>query len=241
MTNNAIVSNHVQNTNTHSIRPILDNDKLTRTNFLDWYRNLRIVLKKYVLDGPVPDPPASNTSKAIKDAWSKHFDDATEVTCLMLATMIPELQKTFEFQPAYEMMGQLKQMFQIQSKQERYETITSFISCKMQEGTPVSNHVLKMKAYVEQLSRLVFTISDELETDIILHSLPKSFNQLVLNVNMNNWEKSISKLHRMLKTADTHIPSKGNPIFNDLGGKDQETKPQRKGNYERKGKGANEK
>ncbi|KAI3813961.1 hypothetical protein L1987_18697 [Smallanthus sonchifolius] len=63
----------------------------------------------------------------------------------------------------------------------------------MQEGTPIGSHVLKMKAYVEQLSRLGFPISDELATDIILQSLPKTFNQFVMKFNMNNWEKSISK------------------------------------------------
>ena len=40
----------------------------TGTNFLDWYRNLRIVLKQerkeHVLDQPVPDEPAANAPKA---------------------------------------------------------------------------------------------------------------------------------------------------------------------------------
>ena len=47
-----------------SLRSILEKDKLNRTKFLDWYRNLRIVLKQerkeYILDQPVPDEPAAN-------------------------------------------------------------------------------------------------------------------------------------------------------------------------------------
>ena len=55
-------------TSNMSLRSILEKDKLNRTNFLDWYRNLRIVLqqerKKYILDQPVPDEPAANAPKA---------------------------------------------------------------------------------------------------------------------------------------------------------------------------------
>ena len=48
--------------NTLSLRSVLEKDKLSRTNFLDWYRNLRIVLKHekklYVLEQPIPYQPA---------------------------------------------------------------------------------------------------------------------------------------------------------------------------------------
>ena len=55
-------------TSNMSLRSILEKDKLNRTNFLDWYKNLRIVLKQegkeYILDQPIPDEPAANTPKA---------------------------------------------------------------------------------------------------------------------------------------------------------------------------------
>ena len=45
-----------------SLPSIIEKDKLNGTNFLDWYRNLRIVLKQerkeYILDQPVLDEPA---------------------------------------------------------------------------------------------------------------------------------------------------------------------------------------
>ena len=52
---------------TMSLRSILENDKLNGTNFLDWYRNLRIVLrqerKEYILDQPIPEEPAANAPR----------------------------------------------------------------------------------------------------------------------------------------------------------------------------------
>ena len=71
-----------------SLQSILEKDKLNGTNFLDWYKNLRIVLKEerkeYILDQPVPYEPAANAPKAQKDAHSKHLNDSIIVTCLML-------------------------------------------------------------------------------------------------------------------------------------------------------------
>ena len=51
-----------------SQRSIFEKDKLNGTNFLDWYKNIRIILKQErkesILDQPVPDEPAANAPKA---------------------------------------------------------------------------------------------------------------------------------------------------------------------------------
>ncbi|XP_071694735.1 uncharacterized protein [Rutidosis leptorrhynchoides] len=218
-----------------SLRSVLEKEKLNDTNFLDWYRNLRIVLKvekkSYILDGPVPEEPPANATKSIRDAWTKHTDDSTEVACLMLATMIPDLQKDLEHHDAFEMLKQLKEMFQQQARQQRFETVRALHACKMTEGTSVSSYVLKMKSYIDQLERLGSSIGPELAIDLILNSLPKSYDQFVLNYNMNNLEKSISELHLMLKTTEKNIPSKTSKVLMIREGKIK--KPQAKG----KGKG----
>ncbi|KAI5438121.1 hypothetical protein KIW84_024023 [Lathyrus oleraceus] len=77
------------NTSNNILRSILDKEKLSGTNFLDWHRNLRIVLKHdrklYVLEKPVSEEePPSSAPKAERDAYKKHVDDANETACLML-------------------------------------------------------------------------------------------------------------------------------------------------------------
>ncbi|KAI5426663.1 hypothetical protein KIW84_032190 [Lathyrus oleraceus] len=84
------------NTSMNILRSILDKEKLSGTNFLDWHRNPRIVLKHdkklYVLEKPVPEEePPSSAPKAERDSYEKHVDDANETACLMLATMNSEL------------------------------------------------------------------------------------------------------------------------------------------------------
>ena len=70
-------------TPTMSLRSILEKDKLNGTNFLDWYRNLRIVLKQerkeYILDQPMLEEPAANAPRAQKDAYSKHCNSWLDV------------------------------------------------------------------------------------------------------------------------------------------------------------------
>ena len=200
---------------------------------------MRIVLKQerklYVLDEPLPKEPADNAPRAEKNAYEKHHNDSIDVACLMLATMSFELQNDLENMEAYDMIFNLKEMFQQQARQERYETTKALHSCKMAEGTSVSAHVLKMKGYIEHLDRLGFPLSQELATDLILNSLPDSYGQFVMNYNMNEMEKSISELHTMLKTAEQDIKSKPGHVLMVQNGKGFKGKG--KGKSKGKGKG----
>ena len=74
------------------------------------------------MDEPLPEEPADNASRAEKNAYEKHHNDSIDVACLMLATMSSELHKDLENVEAYDMILNLKKMFQQQARQERYET-----------------------------------------------------------------------------------------------------------------------
>ena len=110
------MANNNNNNSTMSLRSVLEKDKLTGTNFLDRFRNLRIVLKQerklYVLDEPLPEEPVDNAPRAEKNAYEKHHNDSIDVACLMIATMSSKLQKDLENMEAYNMIFNLKEMFQ---------------------------------------------------------------------------------------------------------------------------------
>ncbi|KAK8509013.1 hypothetical protein V6N12_016857 [Hibiscus sabdariffa] len=199
--------------NTISLRSLLEKEKLNGINFLDWFRNLRIVLKQerkeYVIEETVPNDPGPNASRADKDKFKKHMDDMLDVGCLMLATMTPELQKQHEDMVAYEMIQNLKEIYEGQARQERYETSKALFQCKMSEGSPVGAHVIKMMGYIQTLEKLGFALNDELAVDVVLQSLPDSFNQFVLNFNMNEIKKTLPQLHGMLRTAEGNMKKGG--------------------------------
>ncbi|KAJ0556119.1 hypothetical protein HanIR_Chr07g0310081 [Helianthus annuus] len=194
-----------------SLRTILEKDRLNHNNFMDWFRNLRIVLKQekisYVLDDPIPDQPDEEDVEAYND-WVKYTEDSMQALCLMLGTMIPEIQKDFEHHGAYDMITQLKEMFLQQARVERFETVRALHACRMEETQSVSSYVLKMKSHIDRLERLNCLVSKELATDLILNSLTKKFESFVMNYNMNGWDKSIGELHAMLKTAEAGMGKK---------------------------------
>ncbi|KAK9009135.1 hypothetical protein V6N11_080604 [Hibiscus sabdariffa] len=47
----------------------------------------------------------------------------------------------------------------------------------MSEGSPVGAHVIKIMGYIQTLEKLGFALNDELAIDVVLQSLPDSFNQ----------------------------------------------------------------
>ncbi|XP_076888707.1 uncharacterized protein LOC143539212 [Bidens hawaiensis] len=150
--------------------------------------------KLYVLDGPVPLEPENNTIAGRK-VLEKHNDDPTKFACIILDTMSSELVKGLEDLGAYEMIEQLKGMFQKQVRQERFDTMKQLISYKMERRSLVSAHVVKMNGYIDQLKKLYWPMSDEMAADFILNSLPGSYDQCVMNFNMNAWVRTVSELH----------------------------------------------
>ena len=88
------------NTQSFSLRSVLEKDKLNGTNYADWIRNLRIVLraekKEDVLDTPLPEEPAEDAPAEKKTAYRKTCDNNLEISCLMLTCMEPGIQMQFE-------------------------------------------------------------------------------------------------------------------------------------------------
>ena len=199
------------------MRSVLEKEKLNGTNFIDWYRNLRIVLrqekKEYVLEQPYPNDLPDNASNADRTAYEKHCDDSVNVSCLMLATMSPDLQKQYEHTDAYHMIGGLRGMFENQARVERYNISKSLFSCRLAEGSPVSPHVIKMIGYIETLDRLGSEIHDDIAVDVILQSLPPSYEPFIMNFQMNGMEKLLFELHGMLKTAEESIKKSTNHVM----------------------------
>ncbi|KAL4291726.1 hypothetical protein GQ457_14G020970 [Hibiscus cannabinus] len=127
--------------------------------------------KEYVIEEFVPNDPGANAPRADKDKFNKHMDDMLDVGCHMLATMTPELQKQHEDMVAYEMIQNLKEIYEGKARQERYETSKALFQCKMSEGSPMGAHVIKMMGYIQTLEKLGFALNDELTLPQLLGML----------------------------------------------------------------------
>ncbi|GKB96549.1 retrotransposon protein, putative, ty1-copia subclass, partial [Tanacetum coccineum] len=191
---------------------MFEREKLSGNNFNDWFRQLKLVLrvekKIYVIEQPIPPAPAPDSVANVLAEWSAVYDAHNEVTCLMLGSMTPELHRQFENSSPYEMLQELKSMFEKQAGVERFDLIQTFHACKQEEGKPVGQYVLKMKGYVKQLERLGYVLPQDLGVGLILNGLTCDFAGFMRNYNMHNMGKTIGELHALLIEYEKGLPKK---------------------------------
>ena len=112
----------------------LEKDKLKDdgSNYMDWVRNLRIILiaaqKNYVLEAPLGARPTADATDDVKNVWQAPSDDYLIVQCDMLYGLESVLQRRFERHGPYEMFQELKLIFQANTRVERYEVSNKFYS-----------------------------------------------------------------------------------------------------------------
>ncbi|CAD6261416.1 unnamed protein product [Miscanthus lutarioriparius] len=149
--------------------------KLNGTNYADWIRNLRIVLraekKEEILDTPLPEEPTDNAPAAEKNAYKRACDADLET----------------------------------QARTKRFNVSKAFAETKLAKGAAVGPHVIKMVGYTQRLEKLGFPIGPELATYFILASFPPSYGNFVVNYHMHGVEKGLNELCGMLKTAEADI------------------------------------
>ena len=103
------------------------------------------------------------------------------------------------------MFQELKLTFQENARVERYEVSNKFYSCKTEENSFVSEHILGMSGYHNHLTQLGVNLPDDTVIDRVRQSLPPSYKGFVLNYNMQGMEKTIPELFVMLKVAEVEI------------------------------------
>ncbi|GKD69891.1 hypothetical protein Tco_1323981, partial [Tanacetum coccineum] len=117
---------------------MLEREKLSGTNFNDWFRQLRIILKVEkklnVIEQPMTPALVVDAPNNELEDWNALYDVHNEVACLMLGSMYPELKRQFENYAPYDMLQELKSMFEKRAGVERFDLIQIFHACKQEEG-----------------------------------------------------------------------------------------------------------
>ncbi|KAK4381336.1 hypothetical protein Sango_2978100 [Sesamum angolense] len=96
----------------------------------------------------------------------------------------------------------------------------------MIEGSSAQEHGVKMLSLVEKFKDLKADLEKEMYIDVILQSLPPSFNTFIVNYNMNGLDKVIHELINMVVQYETTI-QKSATVGIGQGGFDLRSKRQR--------------
>ncbi|KAL0411261.1 UNVERIFIED_CONTAM: Retrovirus-related Pol polyprotein from transposon RE2 [Sesamum latifolium] len=189
----------------------METNKFNSTNYTDWLRNLRIVLnvenQGYVLDKPLPATLPEGSSPEERLTFEKWHEDNRKVRCIILASMTNEIQKRYDrLEDVPSIMLRMKEVYAVPDRHIIYAAIKAFLGTKMAEGSSVQSHGVKMLSLVEKLEDLKAGLNNDTYIDVILQSLPPSYDLFIVNYNMNGLEKSIHELINMLVQykATTH-------------------------------------
>ena len=186
------------NVNVHSLREILEKEKLTGANFPNWHCTLRIVLRQErrlrVIDDPILVETAEKATKDEGNAYQKYCDESEDVAYLMLATMSHELQMQLDGMVAKDMIEHLKLRYEGSQRHDRINTIKNLFACKQGDSAPVVPHVHEMLGYIEYLAKLGFSIQDECAIDLILHYLNGRFSNFLMNYVLKEKDSPLSEL-----------------------------------------------
>ena len=197
---------------------VLEQNKLDGKNYHDWFRNLKIVLdsehKTYVLNGPPPEEVPDDSTEAEIETVRKWKEDDIQARCLMLANMTPQLQRQHEsMQHASEIHQHLKDLFQVADRSLRYTIASELYGRKLREGGDVLEHGLKMIEGIERLEAFGEINKNQLYEDLILHSLPPSFNQFRVNFLLADKQHTHIELINLLKNAQETMSSSEKPVL----------------------------
>ncbi|XP_023768339.1 uncharacterized protein LOC111916919 [Lactuca sativa] len=154
--------------------------------------SLRFEDKEYVLEKELNEIDESKATPEEIAEYRTHYKDATKVSCIMVATMTPELQRFYEDYWTYEMCKDLMEKYHQRARQERYEIVKSLITNKMKDEEFVTTHLQCMQRYVDRLLKLNVNFDEELAIDIVLHSLPYFYDQFVITYHLNKEETMLS-------------------------------------------------
>ncbi|KAL0420259.1 UNVERIFIED_CONTAM: hypothetical protein Slati_3048800 [Sesamum latifolium] len=84
------------------------------------------------------------------------------------------------------------------SRHIRYAATKAFFGTKNTEWSSIQSHGVKMLSLVEKLEDLKAGLDNDTYIDVILQSLPPSYDPFIINYNMNGLEKYIHVLINML-------------------------------------------
>ncbi|KAL0339237.1 UNVERIFIED_CONTAM: hypothetical protein Sangu_1445800 [Sesamum angustifolium] len=113
--------------------------------------------------------------------------------------MSNDIQKQFDrLDDVALILQRMKEVYAIPDRHSRYVVTKEFFRTKMTEGSSVQEHGVKMLSLVEKLKDLKVGLNNDTYIDVILQSLPLSYDSFIVNFNMNGLENSINKLINML-------------------------------------------
>ncbi|XP_020549132.1 uncharacterized protein LOC110011888 [Sesamum indicum] len=107
----------------------------------------------------------------------------------------------------------ISQVYAVSDWHIRYAVTKAFLDTKMIEGSSIQEQGVKMLSLVEKLKDLKPDLEKETYIDVILQSLPPSFDPFIMNYNMNGLDKHLHELINMLVQYEAMIEKSASSVL----------------------------
>ena len=164
---------------------------LSGRNFIDWFCNVRTVLRSINMEEFLFSTPMENPGLGALDVQIERFYEDHRrheyVHSMLCHTMPRYLSEKFMYNAPFETVGELMAMFEPKVRAHVFDLIKGFTTIKMTDDQVTSAHLEIMKEFVQELKIFGVSLTQEVVDGIILTSLPLSYEHL-----------GVQELHRML-------------------------------------------
>ncbi|KAH9698286.1 reverse transcriptase Ty1/copia-type domain-containing protein [Citrus sinensis] len=130
----------------------------------------------------------------------------------ILASISVELHKKHRnMETTTEIMASLHKMFRQNTNFAREAALKRITDTKMEEGTKVRDHVLKMMDYLNEVEIHGVQINDKSKINIVIESLPDTFKEFKVNYILNNKDRTLIELMHELHAIEEFYHSRKLP------------------------------
>ncbi|GFQ08258.1 hypothetical protein PHJA_002969800 [Phtheirospermum japonicum] len=147
----------------------------------------------------------------------------------MIASMVLELARKYEsFAHAADIKENLESMYSENTRASRYAATKELVFLILREGASVHEHVLKKITLIEKMVNLDVVLPPELQVDLILLSLPSSYEQFIVKFNMNKLDPTLDEILNMLVSYEATIKKEKSVLLTAPSGKKSSFSKKRK-------------
>ena len=186
--------------------------KLNGNNYDIWYHKVQNLLELQdsleVITNIMTEPPKGNTTQHKKDheaygAWKIKNRSAR---ILLLSTMEDDFMCEYEeYHMAHQIWNALKEKYGGTSTTKLRRLTIKFDTYKLRPNTLMEQHLREMSLLIRELKNANSIITDEQQVQVVIRSLPDSWEHMKVNMTHNESVKMFKDIQRHLELEDERL------------------------------------
>ncbi|KAL0307350.1 UNVERIFIED_CONTAM: hypothetical protein Sradi_6152300 [Sesamum radiatum] len=166
------------------------------------------------MDKPLPQTLPVGSSFEERETFERWQADYRKVRSIILVSISNDVQKQYDrLDDVTSILQRMKEVYAIPDRHTRYVATKELFRSKMTEGSSVQDHRIKMLSLVKKVEDLKAELDNDTYIDVILQSLPLSYDPFIVNFNMNGLEKSINELINILVQYEATIKKSASSVL----------------------------